>query len=272
MEMFERPARGLPFKGAFAVTIALTVLSACSGLKEESAIPTGANPLSNAVPRPLKVTSADFRFVAVWGSKGNLAVAQCPQGFKVVAGGSSSNNGTSVGTGYANSALNSWIVMPESGASAEAFATCFSRSLPSSDFKWSTYAAISGIAAAKCSRGYVLVTGYGMGTDTASWYDNSTNTYWVIGGGTAYASCAVDGIGVVIEHAWNRSQKPKTVYAGCPKGYTVIGGAMGSPTWPGPPIQEHPGLQSGPGTHGYAGWWTFSNALNELTWASCVRT
>jgi hypothetical protein len=118
----------------------------------------------------------------------------------------------------------------------------------------------------------VLVTGFGTGTVKTSWYDGSSNTYWVSGGGTAFASCAVNGIGVVIRHAWNHSQKPKNVYAGCGKGYSVIGGAMGDNAWPGPPIQQHPGVESSPGIHGFDGWWTFSNALNELTWAACVPT
>lgn len=219
--------------------------------------------------QPDAVTSSDFKRLAAWGSKGIPAVAQCPQGYKVIAGGASSSNGSFVGTGHAEPNLNSWVVKPDSNASALAFATCVSlKHAPS--FHWETGASVSGLSGARCRAGFTLIGGYGVGTVSRSWFDPNTNTYWVAGGGTAYASCARNYAGVVIRHAWNKSQKPKTVYAGCPSGYTVIGGAMGDSAWPGPPIQEHPGVSGGPGRHGYAGWWTFSNALNELTWAACV--
>ncbi|MGC1380120.1 MAG: hypothetical protein WA814_03740 [Candidatus Baltobacteraceae bacterium] len=221
--------------------------------------------------RPDVVTISDFKRVVSWGSKGVSAVAQCPSGYLVVAGGSSSSDGSSVGTGHADLYRNGWVVKPDSGASAEAFATCAARKIARKAFRWRSAGPVSGLAAAQCGPHFMLVTGYGLGTVTASWFDQSTNTYWIGGGGTAYASCARDDAGIAIKHAWNRSQKPKTVYAGCGDGYTAIGGAMGDSQWPGPPIQQHPGLSSGPGTHGYAGWWTFSNALNELTWAACVR-
>lgn len=218
------------------------------------------------------VTSASFKRIAAWGAKGLLAVAQCPTGYKVIAGGSSSSNGGAVGTGYADTHSNAWIVKPPSGASAEAFATCFLKSAGERTFQWRSAGSSSGVAAARCRTGYILTTGYAKGTAEASWFDGKTNTYWVTGGGIAYASCARSDAGIVIKHAWNRSQKPKAVYAGCDTSYTVIGGSMGDSAWPGPPIQEHPGDASGPATHGYGGWWTFSNAANELTWAACVRT
>ncbi len=253
---------------AYSIGFALVCASGCSGLGQPPAAPLG----SASGVQSQAVTSADFKRIAVWGSKGVPAVAQCPQGYKVIAGGSSSSNGSFVGTGHAEPNLNSWVVKPDSGASAEAFATCVSLKRAGPSFRWVTGPSISGLAGAKCGPDRTLVTGYGVGAVTTSWFNQTTNTYWVSGGGTAYASCARNGAGVVIRHAWNKSQKPKTVYAGCGKGYTVIGGAMGDGAWPGPPIQQHPGASSGPGVHGYAGWWTFSNAQNELTWAACVQT
>jgi hypothetical protein len=271
MNVFERPAGRLSLKGVGAMTIALAVFSACSSAKDGSAIPLGDNALTNdSAVRSLGVTSADFKQISTWGAKGTLAVAQCPPGFKVVAGGSSSNNGSSVGSGYASSSPNGWIVKPESNATALAFATCASRAVAHADFRWRSGLPTSGIAAAQCRTGYTLVTGYGMGTTTASWFDPNTNTFWVAGGGVAYASCVRSDAGVIIKHAWNQSQNPKSVYAGCGTGYTVIGGSMGDNAWPGPPLQEHPGVQSNPGVSGSNGWWTFSKAMNELTWAACV--
>jgi hypothetical protein len=151
-------------------------------------------------------------------------------------------------------------------------ATCVSLKRAGPSFRWVAGYSISGLAGAKCGANFTLIGGYGVGTVTTSWFNQGTNTYWVNGGGSAYASCARDRAGVVVRHAWNKSQKPKTVFAGCGSGYTVIAGAMGDGAWPGPPIQEHPGDSGGPGVHGYDGWWTFSNALNELTWAACVPT
>ena len=247
-----------------AFAVALLFLEACTTSPINSALPVGFS------ARNEMVTISDFKRVVAWGSKGKSAIAQCPQHFKVVAGGSSSNDGSSVGTGHADTNVDGWVVKPNSNASAEAFASCVLRGRVGANFVWRSSAPSNGIAGAQCHGGEMLITGYGSGTVTASWFDPRTNTYWVTGGGTAYASCARTRLGVVIRHAWNKSQKPKTVYAGCGDGYTVIGGAMGDNAWPGPPIQQHPGVGSNPGQHGYKGWWTFSNALNELTWAACV--
>jgi hypothetical protein len=217
------------------------------------------------------VTASDFKQVAAWGGEGKPAVAQCAQGYKVIAGGTSSSDGSPVGTGLPDSNRTGWVVKPSnSKASAEAFATCIARKGPGTGFQWRSGYPTSGLAAAQCHVGYMLITGYGSGTVTASWFDPDTNTYWVSGGGTAYASCARSDLGIIIKHAWNQSQKPKSVFAGCGSGYSVIGGSMGDSAWPGPPIQEHPGDASAPSAHGFHGWWTFSNALNELTWAACV--
>jgi hypothetical protein len=248
------------------MAVALLSLAACSGSKN-LAMPTESNAVA-----PLTISSADFKQIAAWGSKGQQAVAQCPQGYRVVAGGSSSSDGTFVGTGFPDSTHSAWVVKPESGASGEAFASCLRASLARKTFRWVSATPASGLAAAQCRPNYMLVTGYGTGTVKTSWFNPATNTYWVGGGGTAYASCARLDSGIVIRHAWNQSQKPLNVFAGCGSGYTVIGGAMGDSAWPGPPIQEHPGIKAGPGHHGYAGWWTFSNAQNELTWAACVKT
>lgn len=214
----------------------------------------------------------DVKRVAAWGPKGQKAVAQCPQHYKVIAGGSSSSDGSFVGTGFADSSFNAWVVKPQSGASGEAFASCVPDGIARASFRWRSATAVSGLASAQCRQGYVLVTGFGTGTVTASWFNSGTNTYWVSGGGTAFASCARIAAGIIIKHAWNKSQHPKNVYAGCGDGYAAIGGAMGDSAWPGPPIQEHPGIPEGPGHAGNRGWWTFSNALNELTWAACVPT
>jgi hypothetical protein len=247
------------------MAVALVSLAACSGSKNP-AIPTESNALV-----PQSISSADFKRVAAWGSNGQKAVAQCPQGYRVVAGGSSSSDGSSVGTGVPDSTHTAWVVKPQSSVSAEAFASCLRTSLARKTFRWLSAAASSGLAAAQCRPNYMLVTGYGTGTVTTSWFNPATNTYWVGGGGTAFASCARLGSGIVIKHAWNKSQKPKNVFAGCGDGYTVIAGAMGDNAWPGPPIQQHPGIPASPGRHGYTGWWTFSNAQNELTWAACVK-
>jgi hypothetical protein len=272
LSFFERPVTGASIKTACAVAIASSVLCACSGGRGSLPMPPSTDvPSSDSAVQSRGVTASDFKRIAAWGSKGKLAVVQCPQGYKVIAGGSSSSDGSFVGTGYADSNRTGWIVKPDSSASAEAFATCVSKRGVGESFRWRAAGPASGLASAQCRVGYMLISGYGTAPVTASWFDPTTNTYWVSGGGTAYASCARNTTGIVIKHAWNKSQKPKDVYAGCGNGYTVIGGAMGNSAWPGPPIQEHPGVASGPGVHGYDGWWTFSNALNELTWAACVR-
>jgi hypothetical protein len=254
---------GVTGRNRYAAAVLLTALCGCAG-------PATGVSQNNPVAAALGVKSSDFAHVAAWGSKGKLAVAQCPQGYSVVAGGTSSSDGSGVGTGYAGTGRTSWIVKPDSSASAEAFATCTSHTIARTDFRWRTVGPTSGVAAAQCRSGYVLITGYGVGSVAASWFNSNTNTYWVTGGATAYASCARSDAGIVIRHAWNKSQKPKNVYAGCGDGYSVIGGSMGDSQWPGPPIQQHPGVSTNPGTPGYDGWWTFSDAANELTWAACV--
>ena len=66
------------------------MLSACSGGHGISTVPAaGGSWLSDSVVQSRGVTVSDFKRVAAWGSKGALAVVQCPQGYKVVAGGSS---------------------------------------------------------------------------------------------------------------------------------------------------------------------------------------
>ncbi|HEV3092366.1 MAG TPA: hypothetical protein VGX91_13075 [Candidatus Cybelea sp.] len=254
-----------------ALAIALIFLAGCSGAGNAT-LPTSYNALSDLSVGPQVLTSADFKRIASWGSKGQEAVAQCPQHYKVIAGGSSSSNGTAVGTGFANSKFTAWIVKPQSTASAEAFATCVSPRTWKGFFRWRSAYPYTGLSSAQCRSGYTLITGYGYGTVTTSWFNESTNTYWVGGSAVAYASCAQLGSGIVIKHMWNKSQKPKTVFAGCGTGYTAIAGAMGDSAWPGPPVQQHPGDASSPGKFGYEGWWTFSNAQNELTWAACVKT
>src|SRR5581483_1294584 len=232
-----------------AFAVALLLLEACSGLSGNSTVPAVQTAQNDTV------TIADFKRIVSWGAKGKSAIAQCPHPYKIVAGGSSSSDGSNVGTGYADKNVNGWIVKPDSSAAAEAFATCVLRGRFGSGFHWRSSTPISGIAGAQCPSGWMLLTGYARGTVTASWFDPRTNTYWVTGGGTAYASCVRKRLGVVIRHAWNKSQKPKAVYAGCGAGYTAIGGSMGDNAWPGPPIQQHPGIDSDPGKHGYNGWW-----------------
>jgi hypothetical protein len=261
---------GYTLRTACAVAIIAAQLCACSrgrgvGIPDNGALP-------NSTVRSQTLKAKDFKRIAAWGAKGQPALAQCPQGYKVIAGGSSSSDGSFVGTGYANGGVSAWIVKPCGSASAEAFATCVQRrSAVGQTFHWRVGNPVSGLASAQCRVGYILISGYGTGTVTASWFNPSTNTYWVTGGGIAYASCARNDAGVTIRHAWNKSQQPKAVFAGCGAGNTVIGGAMGDSAWPGPPIQEHPGVSSSPGVHGNRGWWTFSNAKNELTWAACVQ-
>jgi hypothetical protein len=248
------------------MALAVVLLSACSGSTNPAA------PAASSALKASSISSADFKQIVAWGSKGQQAVAQCPQGYRVIGGGSSSNDGSAVGTGIPDSHRTAWIVKPQSGASGESFASCLRSSVARTTFHWTSSVPASGLAAAQCRPGEILVTGYGTGTVTTSWFNSDTNTYWVGGGGVAHASCARPSAGIVVKHAWNKSQKPKTVFAGCGSGYTVIAGAMGDSAWPGPPIQQHPGIAASPGHHGYAGWWTFSNALNELTWAACVKT
>lgn len=251
-----------------AAAIIAAQLCGCSGGRG-AGIPSG--PWSNSAVASQTLRSKDFKRVVAWGPKGQPAVAQCQQGYKVIAGGSSSSDGSFVGTGYADSGRGAWVVKPRGSASAEAFATCVARNGAGSSFQWRKGNPVSGLASAQCRVGYVLVTGYGSGTVVDSWFKAATNTYWVSGGAIAYASCARSDAGIAIKHAWNVSQHPKSVFAGCGSGYTVIGGAMGDSAWPGPPIQQHPGVRGSPGIQGYRGWWTFSNAKNELTWAACVQ-
>lgn len=260
---------GYTLRTACAASIIAAQLCACAGGR--NGFPGNGAFTPSAGVRAETLRSKDFKRIAAWGAKGKPALAQCPQGYKVVAGGSSSNDGSFVGTGYANTGNNAWVVKPRGSASAEAFATCAARGSAGASFQWRTGYPASGLASAQCRVGAVLVTGYGTGTVTASWFNPSTNTYWVTGGGVAHASCARGDAGIVIKHAWNLSQYPKAVFAGCGSGNAVIGGAMGDGAWPGPPLQQHPGAPSSPGVHGNRGWWTFSNAKNELTWAACVQ-
>jgi hypothetical protein len=210
--------------------------------------------------------------VAAWSANGKPAVAQCPSGYRVIAGGSSSSDGSSVGTGIADLDRNAWVVKRHRGARAEAFASCVRSGAAATNFEWRVIAPFGGLAAARCPERYDLVAGYATGPVSTSWVDRATQTYWVTGGGTAHASCVVRDAGVLIRHAWNQSQEPKAVFAGCGAAYTVVGGAMGDDAWPGPPIQEHPGVALAPNVFGRRGWWTFGGAANELTWAACVKT
>jgi hypothetical protein len=257
---------GLVLKGASAAAVALTVLSACSGLGMPS-FSTGQNPFAIT---PLRIlTSKDFTRPVKWGTPGAAARAECPSGSKVVAGGSASSNGSFIGTGYADGGK-AWVVQPSSGVKGEAFASCVSIAAVGSLFAVASAKPINGLAVAQCGSGFILITGYGRGGPiTRSWFEPTS--YWVRGGATAYASCVRSDAGVMIKHAWNRSQHPKVVYAGCGGGNAVIAGSMGNSEWPGPPIQSRPGVGSGPGVPGYDGWWSFSNAANQLTWAACVK-
>jgi hypothetical protein len=257
------------FKAAFATIVVVADLSACSGGPHSTAVP-GQGPLPGSA-QLRTLSSSDFKRVAAWGSKGQPAVAGCPPGYKVIGGGSSSSDGSSVSTGYPTSSYSGWVVKTATGASAEAFATCVSQSVFRESFRWRTGAPISSIAEAQCRSDFNAITGYGLGAVKSSWFDPGTNAFWVTGGGTAYASCVRGDAGIFIKHAWNQSQKPKTVFAGCGTGNVVIAGSMGDSQWPGPPIQQHPGNPGAPSEHGDRGWWTFSNAQNELTWAACVK-
>jgi hypothetical protein len=258
---------GFGLKQASAAALALTALSACSGIGMPS-FSTGQN---NPFAVPLRIlTSKDFTRPVKWGATpGAAARAECATGSQVVAGGSASSDGSFIGTGYADG--KAWVVVPGPRAKGEAFASCVSTAAVGSLFAWVSAKPISGVAVAQCASGFILITGYGRGGPiTQSWFEPTS--YWVRGGAMAYASCVRSTAGVIITHAWNRSQHPKSVYAGCGGGNSVIAGAMGNREWPGPPIQSRPGVGTGPGVPGYAGWWTFSNAANELTWAACVKT
>jgi hypothetical protein len=255
---------------AWSATIVVVAgLTACS--VPRSITVSGQGPFAGGPQLIRRLASSDFKHVVVWGSKGQPAVAACPQGYKVIGGGSSSSDGSVAGTGYATNAQAGWVVMATSGASAEAFATCVSNFVFRSSFRWRAGTAVRGIALARCRSGFDVVSGYGLGTVRSSWFDPGANAFFVTGGGTAHASCARSTSGIFIRHAWNQSQKPKTVFAGCGTGNVVVAGSMGDNQWPGPPIQQHPGDPGSPSAHGYRGWWTFSNAQNELTWAACVK-
>jgi len=256
---------GLGLKKATAAALALTALSGCSAIGMSS-FSTGQNPFAT----PLRIlTSKDFTRPVKWGATGAPARAECAAGSKVVAGGSASSDGSFVGTGFADGTT-AWVVPATPKAKAEAFASCVSVAAVGSLFTFVSAKPISGLAVAQCGSGFMLITGYGRGgAITASWFEPTS--YWVRGGAMAYASCVKSDAGVSVKHAWNRSQHPKTVYAGCGGGNAVIAGSMGNREWPGPPIQSRPGVASSPGAPGYDGWWTFSNAANELTWAACVK-
>jgi hypothetical protein len=232
----------------------------------------GLNSSMNGSAVPLVLTSKDFTQFAKWGGVGSTVRAECPSGYQVVAGGSSSSDGSFIGAGSADDAGIAWVVTPSPKAKGEAFATCVSTTRVGSLFARVSAKPVSGLAGATCASGFTLFTGYGRGKIDKSWFEPGRNTFWVRGGGTAYAQCVKTAAGVMIRHAWNRSQFPKFVYAGCGGGNTVIAGSMGDKEWTGPPVQSHPGVASSPGIHGYAGWWTFSHAANELTWAACVKT
>lgn len=189
----------------------------------------------------------------------------------MIGGGSSSSDGSFVGTGYPTGAYTGWVVKIGASASAEAFATCVTQTVYRSSFRWRAGTPVNGIASARCRAGFNAVTGYVLGAAKSSWFDPGSNAFWVTGGGTAYVSCARSATGIFTKHAWNQSQKPKTVFAGCGSGNVVVAGSMGDSQWPGPPIQQHPGDPGSPSVHGDRGWWTFSNAQNELTWAACVK-
>ena len=259
-----------PYRSAFFSFLAiLAALTGCSGIGMPSMGPTSSM-TSSAVP--LNLTAKNFTQFAKWGPVGAVTRAECPSGDKVVAGGSSSSDGSFIGAGWADDKGVAWVVSPRPTAKGEAFAACVSIKDVGSLFTLVSARPINNLASATCGSGYSLITGYGRGTVHKSWFDPGQKTFFVRGGGVAYASCVKDNTGVMIKHAWNRSQFPKNVFAGCGGGNTVIAGSMGNNEWPGPPVQSHPGVGSNPATHGYAGWWTFSHEANELTWAACVKT
>src|SRR5579863_4317133 len=137
-----------------ALIIVMASLCACTGSATAPVPPYGAA----AHLRPLIVTAADVDRVVAWGPKGQVAVAQCPQGDKIVAGGSSSSDGSFVGTGYANSGNTAWIVKPSrSSASAEAFASCVVRGTAGQAFRWRSAFPNHRLASAQCRVGYVIV-------------------------------------------------------------------------------------------------------------------
>jgi hypothetical protein len=255
------------------LSAALSVIAIGSGCESGA---SRSNPtLPSAAQRaPIHVSAADFRWVSSWGAAGGTAIAQCPQSFKLIGGGSSSSDGSFVGAGHPVLGRTAWAVKAGSStAKALAQASCVSNTVAAAAFRWVSGAAVNDLAAAKCPANALLVTGYASTGSTpikGAWVNASTNTFFVEGGTTAHAMCALSGIGVWVHRAWNQSQKPMMVFAGCGSGNTVIGGTMGDNAWPGPPSQEHTGTASNPGTPSTNGWWVFSSADNAMSWATCV--
>jgi hypothetical protein len=251
--------------GALAM---LLLLAACSAAAGPAAVPVGR--AAAAGLRPL--TSANFTWVNAWGPRGAAAIAQCPQGDRVVAGGSASSDGSFVGTGVPLSTGTAWSVKANSSKSyAQAFASCVSGSVFKTYFKWKRAPSVNNYAGAQCDAGSTMIFGYGPGATGSSWFNAGTNTFWVAGGGSSRAMCVLAAAGITIGHAWNKSPKPQHVYAGCGDAATAVAGSMGNSEWRGPPVQERPGIVQGHQPPGTMGWWTSSNADNELTWVACVR-
>lgn len=250
--------------------MAAIVLNACGGPSNGSNAMPAAN---NAALLP-HLSVKNFTWVSKTGTAGQKVAVQCPTGYRLIGGASSSVDGSAVGIGWAQPKRNKWWVQPSiSSAQAIAIASCVSTSVPKWDFVWRLQRSGAGIASVQCPSGYVLVTGYAKITAKAQQitqtYVKNGDSFVVTGGARAGASCGKGSAGIVTFPKWGASQNPKQVYSPCGTGYSAIGGNTGTSQWPGPPIQQHRGT-SKPGVVGSAGWWVFAGGENVVSYAVCV--
>ena len=227
-----------------------------SSLPSPSAPSAPANVSSNIKMRP-HFLYGHFSWVTQWGQSGGRAIAQCPAGTQLIAGGSNSSDGAAVGTGYADLNTNSWIVK-DTSSQPEAFASC-ADSVVSGDFLWVPQQAGSdGIAEARCPAGFSVVTGFALGAKF-QWIDATNQSYWATGNSTttAYASCtslsSANGNKIAFVTKSAPSQDPQQWTTGCPSNYKPIGGSFGTQQYPGGADRQFPTTDPGIGFKAYSG-------------------
>lgn len=250
--------------------MAAIVLNACGGPSNGSnALPAA----TNAALAP-HLTVKKFTWVSQTGAAGQTVGVKCPNGYRLIGGGSSSVDGSPVGIGWGQPTKNTWWVQPSSNSvKAIAIASCVVKKGTKNLFTWVQNPSGGGVATVQCPNGYVLITGFAkitaQGQKITQTYVQNGNAFFVKGGASAGASCGKGAAGIATFPKWNTSLNPKQVYSPCGTGFSVIGGNTGSAQWPGPPIQQHRGT-SNPNVLGSAGWWVFADGQNVVSYAVCV--
>jgi hypothetical protein len=217
--------------------------------------------------------AGDFQWVL--NKTDSVALAECPSGWTVIAGGgrNATDTGISGGTGTKNG--NGWLV---SGSGlVNAFASCVD-SAYASDFVWEGPQHLGPGAKqvnVDCPSGYPqLIMGYANGEDWEAGVYGTSPEHWAAGvyntgAISAYASCAKSSLGLYVHAIWTGNSPGRTA-TGCPTGTPVlIAGSMGDDLpnqnsfWPGPPSEEYPATSANL-------WWVWSGIANLKNNAICA--